>query len=200
MNSRKEFSDEYLLEPANMILMYANGAFPMADENGKIDWYLPEIRTIIPLQNFNIPRSLKNFYRSAGFIYKVDSAILDVIYNCANRESTWISSELINAYKGLIKIGHVHSVETFLENELVGGLYGITYKGAFFGESMFSKVTQASKCALVKLIEILREKNFSLLDVQFQTEHLKMFGAIEIPLEKFVDFLSRAHKLDVSFN
>jgi len=191
--------EEDLLKPEYMILMYANGAFPMADENGKINWYLPNIRTIIPLDNFNFPRSLKNIYFSSGYIYRFNSSTLEVIRECANRESTWISDELIEAYKGLKNNGYLHSVEVFKQEELVGGLYGVSYKGAFFGESMFSKVSQASKCALVKLIEHLREKKFTLLDVQYQTDHLKMFGAVEINFDDFQNRLQQSNSVDTAF-
>jgi leucyl/phenylalanyl-tRNA---protein transferase len=199
MNKKQHLKKSDLLKPENMILMYARGAFPMADESGKIDWYLPDTRTIIPLNNFNIPRSLKKFYQNSDFIYRIDSATLDVIHNCADRESTWISQELIEAYKGLIQIGHLHSVEVYKERYLVGGLYGVTYQGAFFGESMFSKVSQASKCALIKLIEHLGEKEFVLLDVQYQTDHLKMFGATEIDFDTFQSILSLSYSVDTSF-
>ncbi len=188
-----------LLKPGNMISLYARGAFPMADETGEIDWYMPEIRTIIPLDNFNIPRSLKKFFTQAAFDYRFDTATLEVIKNCADRSPTWISDELIKAYKGLIKLGCLQSVEVFQNEKLVGGLYGVTYKGAFFGESMFSNVSQASKCALVKLIERLNEKGFILLDVQYQTEHLKMFGAQEMPFEEFTMMLLSSYKKDVQF-
>ncbi len=171
----------------------------MADETGRINWYLPEIRTIIPLHNYNVPRSLKKFMETADFKYEFDKNIIGVIKECANRETTWISDELIEAYKGLIKLNHIHSVEVYRKNKLVGGLYGVTYKGAFFGESMFSKVSQASKSALVKLLEHLNKKGFVLLDVQFQTEHLKMFGAIEIPFQEYEELLSKAYRVDVSF-
>lgn len=187
------------LEPDTMLLLYARGAFPMADEFGIIDWYLPEVRTIIPLDNFNFPRSLKKIYYSNYFKYKFDTSILEVIKSCANRESTWISDELIEAYKGLIKKGYLHSVEVYQSENLVGGLYGVTYRGAFFGESMFSTVSQASKCALIKLIEHLREKNFILLDVQYQTEHLKMFGAKEISFDEYEKLLIESYKVDTSF-
>lgn len=197
--SNKQPSEKDLLKPEYMILMYANGAFPMADEYEKINWYLPEIRTIIPLDSFNFPRSLKKFYYNFGFNFRIDTSTITVIQNCANRETTWISDELIAAYKGLQKLGHLHSVEVFKDNELVGGLYGITYKGAFFGESMFSKVSQASKCALVHLILHLRERNFTLLDVQYQTDHLKMFGATEISFDDFQSRLLESNSVDTSF-
>lgn len=192
-------SEKDLLKPEYMILMYAQGAFPMADESQKINWYLPNIRTIIPLDNFNFPRSLKKIYFSSGYTYRLDSSTLEVIRECANRETTWISDELIEAYKGLQKNGYLHSVEVFEREELVGGLYGVSYKGAFFGESMFSKVSQASKCALIKLIEHLRERNFILLDVQYQTDHLKMFGAIEIEFDDFESRLLKSNNVDTSF-
>lgn len=190
---------ERLLEPQNMIKLYSIGAFPMADDTGTINWYMPQIRTIIPLDNYNVPRSLRKFMEKSDFRYEFDKNILKVIKECANREQTWISGELINAYKGLIKINHVHSVEVYQGNKLVGGLYGVTYKGAFFGESMFSKVSQASKSALVKLLEHLNKKGFVLLDVQFQTEHLKMFGAKEIRFKEFEDLLAKAYEKEIEF-
>lgn len=186
------------LEPNTMLSLYAQGAFPMADEDDVINWYLPDIRTIIPLDNFNFPRSLKKFYYNY-FHYKFDCAILDVIKNCANRKPTWISNQLIEAYKGLINKGNLHSVEVYQNNILVGGLYGVTYRGAFFGESMFSKVSQASKCGLIKLIEHLRERNFKLLDVQYQTEHLKMFGAKEISFNEYKKLLIESYKIETTF-
>ncbi len=199
MSEFKIITNSDLLKPEFMIQLYAQGAFPMADDDGNIEWYLPDIRTIIPLDNYNIPRSLRKFMQKSNFEYKYDCNILEVIYNCANRPKTWISEELIEAYKKLIDAGYVHSVEVYDDNKLVGGLYGVTYKGAFFGESMFSKVSQASKCALVKLIERLVKKDFILLDVQFQTEHLKMFGTKEISFNEYTDLLIHSYKKEVSF-
>lgn len=199
MNEEYLFSEDDLLRPENMLLLYSRGAFPMADETGKIDWYLPEIRTVIPLNGYNVPRSLNKFMQSSGFEYRYDYDYLQVIRNCASRETTWISNKLISAYKRLYREGHLHTVEAWHNNKLVGGLYGISYKGAFFGESMFSRVTQASKSCLVKLIEHLNEKGFILLDVQYQTEHLKMFGAREISFRDFENLLDRAYTLDIIF-
>jgi len=199
MSEEKLKSSKDLLKPSNMIMLYARGAFPMADETGEIDWYMPETRTIIPLDKFNIPRSLKKFYHNTNFEYRFNTSTIDVIKNCASRSETWISNELIAAYKKLIKIGHVHSVEVFQKNKMVGGLYGVSYKGAFFGESMFSLVSQSSKCALVKLIERLNEKGFVLLDVQYQTKHLSMFGTKEIPFEEFALLLLKSYGKDVKF-
>jgi len=172
----------------------------MADPSGEIEWYMPQIRTIIPLNRFNIPRSLKKIIEQDQFEFRYDTLTLEVIRNCAERESTWISGELIDAYKGLFNAGHLHSVEVMLNNQLAGGLYGVTYRGAFFGESMFSRKSQASKCALVKLVERLNEKGFRLLDVQYQTDHLKMFGAEEITFEEFNRLLNESHKINPSFS
>ncbi|MDP2038329.1 MAG: leucyl/phenylalanyl-tRNA--protein transferase [Ignavibacteria bacterium] len=199
MNKNHRPTEEDLLKPEYMILMYAHGAFPMADEDKKINWFLPEKRTVIPLDDFNFPRSLKKFYYDSGFIYKVDSSTIEVIRNCADRETTWISEELIEAYKGLQNLGHLHSVEVYQNENLVGGLYSVSYKGAFFGESMFSNVSQASKCALIKLIGHLRERNFVLLDVQYQTDHLKMFGAVEIDFDDFQNRLLQSNSVDTTF-
>jgi leucyl/phenylalanyl-tRNA---protein transferase len=200
MTIKEKFDPADLLKPHNMLRLYAGGAFPMADElTGEINWYMPEIRTIIPLDSFNIPRSLKKEISASNFEIKFDSNFLSVVKGCADREKTWISSELIEAYLKLEKLGHVHTVEAWLNQKLVGGLYGITFKGAFFGESMFSRVTQASKIALVNLINHLREKEFVLLDVQYITEHLKMFGAKEITFSEYNNLLIEAYGKNCSF-
>ena len=199
MSNDKGYSKRDWLKPKNMIQLYARGAFPMADETGAIDWYMPETRTIIPLKDFNIPRSLKKFLQLVDFEYRFDTCTIEVINNCSMREPTWISDELIEAYKGIQKLGNLHSVEVFNKDRLVGGLYGVTYKGAFFGESMFSKMSQASKCALVKLIERLNERGYILLDVQYQTEHLQMFGAKEIPFQEFAQMLVDSYKKEIFF-
>jgi leucyl/phenylalanyl-tRNA--protein transferase len=161
---------------------------------------MPDIRTIIPLDKFNLPRSFKKFLYTSDFQYRYDTSILKVINECSDRTTTWISDELIEAYKRLDLLGHLHSVEVFQHNKLVGGLYGVTYKGAFFGESMFSRVPQASKAALVKLVEHLKECGFILLDVQYQTEHLKMFGAVEIPFEEYSQLLLKSYSTDCIFS
>jgi leucyl/phenylalanyl-tRNA--protein transferase len=199
MDKNFTFTYKDLLDPEIMIKLYARGAFPMADETGEINWYSPEIRTIIPLDNYNVPRSLRKFMEKSDFEYRYSTRQLAVIKECANREETWISEELIEAYKNLISLGHLHSVEVYRKNKLVGGLYGVTFGGAFFGESMFSKVPQASKSALVKLIERLNEKNFVVLDVQYLTEHLHMFGAVEIPFIDFGQLLSEAYLREITF-
>jgi leucyl/phenylalanyl-tRNA--protein transferase len=200
MNESKFPAKTDWLKPENMILLYSRGAFPMADESGKIDWYMPDLRTIIPLDKFNYPRSLKKYISASDFEYKYDTSILEVVKQCSDRTTTWISDELIEAYNGLNSLGHLHSVEVYQKNKLIGGLYGVTFRGAFFGESMFSRVPQASKAALVKLVEHLKECGFILLDVQYQTEHLKMFGAVEIPFEEYEQILSNSYAMDCRFS
>jgi len=187
------------LEPETMIMLYANGAFPMADSNNKVNWYQPEIRTIIPLNNFKIPRSLKKFMSGTDFEYRTNCDTMRIVKACAERKETWISDDIITAYTKLNDAGHLNSIGVYQKDNLVGGLYGVTFKGAFFGESMFSRVSQASKCALVKLIEHLLSRNFSLLDVQFMTKHLKMFGAVEIEWDEFEELLTKAYVSNVSF-
>ncbi len=194
MNSKENFDPKELLKPENMLRLYASGAFPMADEKtGNINWYLPDIRTIIPLNNFNIPRSAKKIINAENFAIKFDTDFEGVLEGCADRDSTWISEELKSAYRRLKNRGHIHTVATWKDGKLVGGLYGVTFRGAFFGESMFSKVSQASKAALVALLKRLKEKDFILLDVQYMSEHLKMFGAVEISFEEYTKLLHKAY-------
>jgi len=194
LDSKERLDPAELLKPDNMLRLYASGAFPMADaKTGSINWYLPEIRTIIPLNDYNIPRSAKKAIDEKNFEIKFDTDFEGIVAGCADRESTWISEELINAYRRLKKRRHIHTVETWKDGNLVGGLYGVTFRGAFFGESMFSKVSQASKAALVALLKHLNQKEFVLLDVQYMTEHLKMFGAVEISFEEYTRLLQKAY-------
>ncbi len=193
------FFDE-TLEPENMIRLYSIGAFPMADEiTGKIEWYYPNVRAIIPLDNYNIPRSVKQLIKRKRFDVKFDVDPMQVIRNCAKRERTWISDELIEAYERVYKLGYIHSVETYFMNKLVGGLYGVVIKGAFFGESMFSFHENASKVALAYLILHLVERQFKLLDVQILNPHLEMFGAKEISLDEFNKLLEEAYQTNTTF-
>ncbi len=172
----------------------------MADsKTGIINWFMPDVRTIIPLDNFNIPRSAKKAIEDENFEVRFDTDFEGVLAGCSDRESTWISEELKSAYSGLKKLGHIHTVETWKDEKLVGGLYGVTFRGAFFGESMFSKVSQASKAALAVLLKHLKEKKFVLLDVQYITEHLKMFGAVEISLEDYRARLLEAYQCPCMF-
>jgi len=194
MNQKNPFDIKELLKPDNMLRLYASGAFPMADEvTGNINWFMPEVRTVIPLENYNIPRSARKAIEKIDFEIRFNTNLMGVVEGCADRETTWISGELIDAYRRLKKRGHVHTVETWLNNKLVGGLYGVTFRGAFFGESMFSKVSEASKAALIALIKNLKDKDFVLLDVQYMTDHFKMFGAKEISLEEYTKLLYTAY-------
>ncbi|MFO7445484.1 MAG: leucyl/phenylalanyl-tRNA--protein transferase [Ignavibacteriaceae bacterium] len=200
MNTKKNNGKDDFLKPEKMIRLYASGAFPMADEEtGKINWYLPDIRTIIPLNGYNIPRSLKKIISKNNFEIRFDCDFLQVVNGCRDRETTWISGELIDAYLRLQKLGYVHTVETWQDGKLVGGLYGISFKGAFFGESMFSRVSQASKAALAALLEHLNKQKFLLLDVQYITEHLKMFGAMEITFAEYNRLLYKSYLRDCHF-
>jgi len=200
MSAKEDEIFNEFLKPDNMLRLYATGAFPMADqESGSIEWYLPETRCIIPIDNFSIPRSMKKKIDKLDFEIRYDTEINLVIRGCADRDHTWISERLIEAYHRLIKRGHIHSVETWQDGVLVGGLFGVTFRGAFFGESMFSKVSQASKAALMNLLYHLKENDFALLDVQYMTEHLKMFGAIEISLAEYKTNLVEAYQRICTF-
>ncbi|HMN50287.1 MAG TPA: leucyl/phenylalanyl-tRNA--protein transferase [Ignavibacteriaceae bacterium] len=200
MSNKEQNSNKDLLKPEIMIQLYAKGAFPMADEKtGIINWYLPETRCIIPLNNFNIPRSVKKIIDKEYFEFRFNTDFLSIVKGCADRESTWISDELIKAYLKLQRRGHIQTVEVWKDGVIVGGLYGVSFRGAFFGESMFSKVSQASKAALAKLIYHLKEKDFVLLDVQYMTEHLKMFGAIEISWSEYKEKLLESYLRNCEF-
>jgi leucyl/phenylalanyl-tRNA--protein transferase len=157
----------------------------MAHEDGRIYWYDPDPRAIIPLDRFHISRSLRRTIRQQHFDIRIDSEFTAVMEACATpvpgREETWISEEIIQAYVRLHKLGFAHSVEAWQDDRLVGGLYGVAIGGFFAGESMFSHVSNSSKAALVFLVAHLNERGFQLLDTQFMTEHLRSLGAIEIP-------------------
>lgn len=197
---KKKFEPEEFLKPDNMIRLYASGAFPMADEKtGAINWYMPEERTIIPLNNFNFPRSARKKIENLNFEIKFDTDFKAVILGCTDRPSTWISGKLIDAYLRLHRRGYIHTVEAWKDGKLAGGLYGVTFRGAFFGESMFSRVSQASKAALIALIQHLNERGFLLLDVQYMTEHLRMFGAVEIIFEEYNQLLIESYSLACEF-
>ena len=191
--------NEELLEPNLMITMYARGAFPMAEEDGEINWYLPDIRSVILIDEFSIPRSLRKFLIKTDFEFKYDADTIQVVKECSAREKTWISNDLIEAYKRLFGYGYLHSVEVYQKDKLVGGLFGVAYKGVFFGESMFSKKSQASKSALVKLFERLKKSGFALVDVQFMTDHLAMFGTKEISFGDYENLLMDSYKEDAKF-
>jgi leucyl/phenylalanyl-tRNA--protein transferase len=191
------------LDPQLLLAAYCQGIFPMAHDDGQIYWYDPDPRAIIPLETFHMPRRLARTVRHGGFEIRVDYAFRAVMEACAeprpDREETWISPELVAAYTALHSLGFAHSVETWRAGRLVGGLYGVAVRGLFAGESMFSRATDASKVALVYLIERLRRGGFVLLDTQFMTEHLARFGAIELSRAEYKACLARALQVAAVF-
>lgn len=188
------------LVPERLLAAYAIGIFPMADDRGELHWLAPDPRAIIELDALKISRSLRTLHSRGVFEITFDRAFDEVIHNCADRpEGTWISGEIREAYKHLNRLGFAHSVESWQDDQLAGGLYGVSIGGAFFGESMFFRESNASKIALVGLVERLRERGYTLLDVQFMTEHLRQFGAVEIPRVDYERRLSRALRQDCSF-
>lgn len=189
-----------MLTTDDLLAAYAQGLFPMADSrNGQeLRWYSPIRRGILPLDDrFHIPRSLKKFMRHCPYDIRVDTAFGDVIRACADtrtpeREDTWINDTIITLYEMLARQGHAHSVESWHEGKLVGGLYGVSLGRAFFGESMFSTQPHASKVALVHLVAILREAGYLLLDTQYVNDHLRQFGVLEIPRITYQAMLHQA--------
>ena len=178
---------------------YRLGVFPMAMEDDSIAWFSPDPRAIIPLDDFHVPHALRRVARKDIFEIKIDNRFGEVIRACAKRKDTWINREIIESYERLNELGSAHSVEAWNKNKLVGGLYGVAVGGAFFGESMFHRVTDASKIALVALVERLRARKFLLLDTQWVTPHLEQFGAIEISRDYYLKLLRRAVELPRKF-
>jgi leucyl/phenylalanyl-tRNA--protein transferase len=179
------------LTPELLLNAYAAGIFPMAEarDDPELYWIDPERRGILPLDAFHVPRSLRRTLRRRPFEIGVDSAFREVVAGCAapapDRPESWINDEIQAVYGALFDGGHAHSVECWQDGRLAGGLYGVSIGGAFFGESMFSRVEDASKVALVHLVARLRLGGFRLLDTQFVTAHLARFGALEIPREDY---------------
>ena len=186
------------ITPDILLRAYSIGLFPMAEssDDPEIFWVEPEMRGILPLDGFHISKSLTKTVRKRPFDIRFDTAFERVITYCAepaeDRPSTWINTTIRKLYTELHRMGHAHSVEAWEDEELVGGLYGVSLGSAFFGESMFSRRTNASKICLVHLVERLRAKGFTLLDTQFTTEHLKTFGAIDIPKDEYLKLLKKA--------
>lgn len=188
-----------------LVSAYASGWFPMAVDAGEIRWYSPDPRGIIPLDTFHISRRLARVIRRGMFRIEFDRDFSTVIRACAEAprsedDGTWIDDEIIESYCALHREGLAHSVEAWQGDELVGGLYGVALRGAFFGESMFHSVTDASKVALAALVERLTSRGFSLLDIQWVTEHLEQFGAIEIPRAEYLARLAESLQRDCRFD
>jgi leucyl/phenylalanyl-tRNA--protein transferase len=185
------------LTPQLLIAAYCDGIFPMAHDDGAIYWYEPNPRAIIPLDTFHVSRRLARTVRNGGFEMRVDTSFRAVMEACAepaqDRTTTWIAPEMIDAYTELFRLGFAHSVETWRDGQLVGGLYGVSIRGLFAGESMFSRERDASKIALVHLVERLRRGGFTLLDTQFVVGgHMLQFGTIEIPRAEYKRRLAQA--------
>jgi leucyl/phenylalanyl-tRNA---protein transferase len=178
---------------------YRNAVFPMAMEDGEIAWFSPDPRAIIPLETFHVPHGLRRTLKKGIFEIRVNTAFVEVIRGCALRGETWINDEIIASYVNLHRLGHAHSVEAWCEGKLGGGLYGVAIGGAFFGESMFHSVTEASKVALHALVDRLRARGFSLLDTQWTTPHLLQFGALEVPRTAYRQMLEMAIERCPSF-
>lgn len=175
------------------------GVFPMADDDGRILWFSPDPRGILPLDEFHIPHGLARRLERDDFEIRLDTRFDDVVDACAARERTWISPSIRRCYGELHRMGAAHSVECWIDEHLAGGLYGVSIRGAFFGESMFHRETDASKLALVALVRHLRRRGFLLLDTQWTTPHLEQFGGKEIPRLEYLDLLEEALESDVGF-
>ena len=188
-----------MIDPDLLLQGYRLGVFPMAMNDDSIEWFSPDPRAVLPLENFHVPHSLRRLARRKPFEITIDKAFSAVIQACAERENTWINRDIVDSYTRLHELGHAHSVEAWNENRLAGGLYGVAVGGTFFGESMFHRVTDASKIALVALVEHLRARNFVLLDTQWLTPHLQQFGGIEISRSNYLRLLRRAVDLPRRF-
>ncbi|WP_375446322.1 leucyl/phenylalanyl-tRNA--protein transferase [uncultured Fibrella sp.] len=180
----------------DLIYGYINGIFPMADADGTLYWYSPDPRAIIPLDTYKPAKSLRPILNKRLFDIRINADFEQVMRHCAvprsEDDSTWISDEIIDAYTELHRMGLAHSVETYIDNQLVGGLYGVAIGSVFFGESMFHHVPNASKVAFHHLIMILREQQFQLLDTQFINDNVKRYGAIDISKRDYTDLLKKA--------
>jgi leucyl/phenylalanyl-tRNA--protein transferase len=186
------------ITPDMLLRAYSIGMFPMAEsaDDPEIFWVEPDLRGILPLDTFHVSKSLAKVVRQKPFDIRYDTAFEAVMAACAepadDRPSTWINATIKSLYATLHRMGHAHSVEAWDGDEMVGGLYGVSLGSAFFGESMFSRATNSSKICLVHLVERLKARGFTLLDTQFTTEHLKTFGAIDVPKDEYAKMLEAA--------
>jgi len=188
-----------------LVSAYSSGWFPMAVDEGEIRWYSPDPRGIIPLDAFHVPARLARVIRRGRFRIEIDRDFPAVIRGCAQVDrkdddpGTWIDSEILTSYIAMHRQGLAHSVEAWEGERLAGGLYGVALGGAFFGESMFHRATDASKVALAALVERMKAGGLTLLDIQWVTPHLEQFGAIEIPRSEYLELLQDALKVDARF-
>lgn len=191
-----------MLDPEVILMGYQRGFFPMGDErDGEVYWHRPQMRAIIPLDSVRIPKSVRKEQSKGLMRTTINEAFSTVILRCSQRDQTWITQEIIDAYVELHTIGFAHSVETWIGDELVGGLYGVAINAAFFGESMFSLRSNASKVAFARLVDHLLEHHFALLDTQYINDFTASLGAIEIPDDEYMDRLQEAlAETNVSFS
>lgn len=187
------------LRPATLLRAYRNGVFPWYSEGDPILWWSPEPRAIFELDRFYLSRRLIRTIRADKFRVTINQAFADVLRGCADRDSTWITADMFDAYTHLHRLGHAHSIEAWLGDELAGGVYGVALGGFFAGESMFHRVRDASKVALTYLVEYLRFRGFVLFDSQVVTEHTASLGAIEISRLEYLTRLKKALDVQVSF-
>lgn len=184
-----------------LLSAYAQGVFPMADSKDAedVDWYSASKRGVIPLEKFHISKNLRKLIQKDRFEVVINTQFRQVVQECANRETTWINDLILNSYDVLNQSGHAHSVEVKLDGVLVGGLYGVSYKSAFFGESMFKKEADADKVALYYCHQILQNNGFILWDTQFYTDHLSQFGCVEIDADDYQLRLAEALNSESEF-
>ncbi len=187
------------LTPEVLEVCYRAGAFPMDDGNGRIGFYCSDPRSILELDSLHVSKSLARVLRKGTYEVHVNRDFEAVIRACADREDTWISAEIIRAFIQFHEAGKAHSVEAYKDGELAGGLYGVALGAAFMGESMFSRMRDASKVCLVHLVGRLKERGYVLLDCQIHNDHLARLGAIEIPEREYLERLDKALRLDRSF-
>lgn len=189
------------LDPAALLYGYATGVFPMAEskDDPNVFWVRPKMRGILPLESLHVSHSMRRFLKKNPFEIRFDCNFEATVKACAEREETWINKTIFDAYVTLFQNKCAHSVECYENGKLVGGLYGVSLKSAFFGESMFSRRTNASKTALFYLVERLKNGGFTLLDTQFITPHLASLGGVEIPQEEYLTLLRAALQKDASF-
>jgi leucyl/phenylalanyl-tRNA--protein transferase len=192
-----------MIPAETLIAAYASGYFPMGMDDGEIGWFSPDPRGILPLDGVHVPRRLSRLVRQGRFAIEVNRSFREVIDACAaardEEDGTWITDEIVESYCELHRLGWAHSVEAWRDGRLAGGLYGVSLRGVFFGESMFHRETDASKVALVALVDRLRARRYRLLDIQWVTPHLAGFGAIEVPRRRYLALLQESLRHDCRF-
>ncbi len=188
-----------LIPPDLLLAAYREGVFPMAIAPGDIQWFSPKRRGILPLTDFHIPHGTRRALKDPKWELRINTEFDLVVSACAARKETWIDSVILRSYSRLHDLGYAHSVEIWRDGELAGGLYGVAIGGVFFGESMFHRVTNASKVALVRLVEILNAGGFKLLDTQWLTPHLAQFGGIEVTRTRYLQMLNEALEIPARF-